>query len=65
MLGRVSMDLIAIGVEGCEEARPGAMVELLGENATLDDVAVASGAPPYELLVRLNRRAERVYLGEA
>ena len=65
MLGRVSMDLIAIEVEGCEGARPGAMVELLGENARLDDVAVASGAPPYELLVRLNRRAERVYLGEA
>ena len=65
MLGRVSMDVIAIDVDGCESARPGAMVELLGDHAPIDDVAAATGAAPYELLVRLNRRAERIYLGEA
>ena len=64
MLGRVSMDVIAIDMDGCASACPGAMVELLGEHAPLDDVAAAAGAAPYELLVRLNRRAERVYLGE-
>jgi alanine racemase len=64
-LGCVSMDLVAIDVTGCEAARPGAWVELIGPNALVDDVAAAAGTISYELLVRLSGRAERVYRGEA
>jgi alanine racemase len=32
MLGRVSMDLIAVDITDCDAARPGAMVELFGPN---------------------------------
>ena len=63
MLGCVSMDLVAIDVTGCEAAQPGAMVELLGPNALVDDVAEAAGTISYEILVRLSGRAERVYVG--
>ena len=63
MLGCVSMDLVAIDVTGCEAARPGAMVELLGPNALVDDVAAAAGTISYEILVRLSGRAGRVYKG--
>ncbi len=50
ILGRVSMDLIIIDVTGCVEAQPGAMVEFLGPNAPLDDVAQLAGTAPYEIL---------------
>jgi alanine racemase len=50
ILGRISMDLIIIDVTGCAEAAPGAMVEFLGPNAALDDVASLAGTAPYEIL---------------
>lgn len=50
ILGRVSMDLTIIDVTGCAEAVPGAMVEFLGPNAPLDDVAALAGTAPYEIL---------------
>ena len=50
ILGRVSMDLIIIDVTGCAEAQPGAMVEFLGPNVKLDDVAALAGTAPYEVL---------------
>ncbi|HEY4032241.1 MAG TPA: alanine racemase [Caulobacteraceae bacterium] len=63
VLGRISMDLMVIDVTGCEDARPGALVELLGPHVTVDDAAEAAGTASYEVLTRLGCRAERVYLG--
>jgi alanine racemase len=63
ILGRLSMDLMAIDVTGCEDAQPGAMVELLGPHVTVDEAADAAGTASYEVLTRLGHRAERVYLG--
>jgi alanine racemase len=60
----VNMDLLAIEL-GEADARIGEPVELLGENALLDDLATAAGTVAHEVLVRLGRRGERVYLGEA
>jgi alanine racemase len=50
ILGRVSMDLVIIDVSGCDNVRPGVMVEFLGPNAPLDDVAHLAGTAPYEIL---------------
>jgi alanine racemase len=60
----VNMDLLAIDL-GDAEARPGEMVELLGPNALLDDLATSAGTVAHEVLVRLSPRASRSYLGEA
>lgn len=60
----VNMDILAIDL-GAAEARIGEEVELLGPNALLDDLATAAGTVAHEVLVRLSRRARRVYLGEA
>jgi alanine racemase len=65
LLGRVSMDLIAVDVTGCESAQPGAMVEILGPHIALDEAAAAAGTISYEVLTRLGSRVERVYLGAA
>lgn len=65
LLGRVSMDLVAIDVTDCEDAHPGAMVELLGPSLMLDDAAAAAGTVSYELLTRIAPRVERAYIGAA
>ena len=59
----VSMDLIAVDLSAAEGARVGDLVELLGPNALLDDLAAATATVAHECLVRLSARAERVYLG--
>ncbi|WP_184719212.1 alanine racemase [Caulobacter sp.] len=63
MLGRVSMDLIAIDITDCDVARPGAMVELFGPNLPIDEAASAAGTSAYELLTRIAPRARKVVLG--
>ncbi|HEX4709190.1 alanine racemase [Phenylobacterium sp.] len=60
----VNMDILVIEI-GDAEAAVGQPVELLGPNAPLDDLATAGGTVAHEILVRLSRRAERVYLGGA
>ena len=62
-LGRVSMDLIVLDVTGLPAARPGDLVQLIGPDAPLDEIASAAGSIPYELLVRLGARTPRSYRG--
>jgi alanine racemase len=50
ILGRISMDLTIIDVTGCAEAQAGAMVEFLGPNVALNDIAALAGTAPYEVL---------------
>lgn len=62
IMGRVSMDLMTLDVTAAgAAARPGALVELLGPNALLDDQAEAAGTANYEFLTRLGPRCERSY----
>lgn len=65
LLGRVSMDLIAVDVTGSAAARPGAMAQLIGRDLPLDEAAAAAGTISYELLTRLSARAARASLGAA
>jgi alanine racemase len=60
----VNMDLTVLEI-GEADAKPGDQVELLGPNALLDDLAAAAGTVAHEVLVRLSRRAERSYVGQA
>ena len=65
ILGRISMDLIALDITAAKGVGAGTMVELLGPNVRLDDLAAGAGSIAYEVLTRLAPRAQRVYLGEA
>lgn len=58
----VTMDLLVIDL-GDAPAAIGDHAELLGANVLLDDCAHAAGTVAHEILVRLSRRAERVYRG--
>jgi len=63
VIGRVSMDLLTIDVTDVPEDRvyPGAMVELLGDHVSLDELAGQAGTISYELLTRLGPRWARRY----
>ena len=63
VLGRVSMDLIAVDVTDVpdELAKRGAFVELLGGRVGIDDLAQTAGTIGYEVLTRLGRRYYRQY----
>jgi len=64
--GRVSMDLMSLDVSalGSETVRPGRSVELIGGADGVDRLAAAAGTIGYEVLTRLGRRFERVYLDD-
>jgi alanine racemase len=62
ILGRISMDLIAVDATGAD-ARPGDLVQLLGPEVLLDEAAANAGTIAYELLVRLSPRLQRRYIG--
>jgi len=65
VVGRVSMDLITLDVTGVptELVKPGGMVDLIGPDISLEEVAERAGTINYEILTRLGQRARRKYLG--
>jgi alanine racemase len=62
LVGRVSMDLIAIDVTGIASAERGDWVELIGPNVPVDEVARCAGTIGYELLTDLGHRYARSYV---
>lgn len=62
LLGRVSMDVIAVDVTGLDVSL-GDRVELFGANRLVDDAATAAGTISYELLTSIGNRFARTYLG--
>ncbi len=66
IIGRVSMDLITLDVSDVPEEALwlGAPVELIGDQAPIDDVASRAGSIANELLTDLGTRYQRVYVNE-
>lgn len=64
VIGRISMDLVTIDVTEVPEAvcEIGAMVEILGEHMTADDLAEHGRTNAYEVMTSLGRRYARVYV---
>jgi len=67
VMGRVSMDMIAVDVTelGPDIAGPGDLVEIIGPNILLDDVADAADTIGYEILTSLYGRFQRFYRNES
>ncbi len=61
ILGRVSMDLIAIDVSDIG-AKMGEYAQMIGDKITIDEQAKAMGTISYEILTRLGARFDRVYV---
>lgn len=63
MLGRVSMDLLAVDVTGLAVG-PGDRAQLFGPDLPVDEAAAAAGTVAYEMLTAVTARVPRRYLGE-
>ena len=64
MVGRISMDSLTIDISGLPESAlcEGDFVEIIGSSQSLCDIARDAETIPYEILVRLGSRHQRVYL---
>ena len=60
IVGRISMDLLMVDVTDVAGAERGDVVELIGPNVSLQDVASAMGTIDYEVLTALGRRYARI-----
>ncbi len=61
LLGRVSMDMLAVDLSAAPEAREGDKVELWGSTVSVDEVATCAGTIGYELLTGVTARVPRIY----
>lgn len=61
LIGRVSMDMLAVDLSNAPGTRPGDRVELWGPNVSVDEVARHSGTIAYELLTGITARVPRLY----
>jgi alanine racemase len=62
ILGRVSMDVIAVDITGLDVA-VGDAVEMFGAHRLVDDAARAAGTISYEMLTSVMPRVPRAYIG--
>lgn len=60
-VGRVSMDMLAIDLTGCDTANVGDLVTLWGAGLSIDEVAAHIGVISYQLTSGLSPRVPRVY----
>ncbi len=60
VVGRVSMDSIAVDLRSVPDVQPGAEVELWGESAPIDAIANSAGTISYELLTSIRGRREYI-----
>ncbi len=59
--GRVSMDMLAIDLTHCPDAKVGDMVTLWGEQLSIDEIAAHTGVISYQLACGLSQRVPRIY----
>lgn len=62
VVGRVSMDMVAVDMTGFPEMKPGARAEFINARYTVNDMAHDAGTIGYEIFARLGRRVKRVYV---
>ncbi|MBB2206188.1 alanine racemase [Gluconacetobacter takamatsuzukensis] len=66
IVGRISMDSMAVDITDAPEplTAPGAMLDLLGPQHGVDEVARAAGTIGYEILTSLGHRYHRAYVAD-
>ena len=63
ILGRVSMDLIAIDITGVDGVKASDWVDIVGPYQDVDALAATAGTIGYEVLTALGQRHQREYVG--
>jgi alanine racemase len=62
LIGRVSMDMLAVDLTDAPDAGPGDTVELWGRHVSVDEIAKHAGTIGYELLTGVTARVPRVHV---
>ena len=62
LLGRVSMDTLAVDLTEAPQADVGSPVELWGSNLPVNEIAMYAGSIAYELLTGVSKRVPRQYI---
>ncbi len=60
LAGRVSMDMLCIDVTDIEHVKVGDLVELWGQNLSVNEIAASADTIAYELITRVSARVPRV-----
>lgn len=60
IVGRISMDLLAVDISNCPQVAVGDVVELWGDTVPVDEVAAWANTISYELLCKVSMRVARV-----
>lgn len=60
IIGRVSMDSVAVDLRACPAVEPGSAVEFWGKDASIDGLASSAGTINYELLTSIRGKREYV-----
>lgn len=62
IIGRVSMDMIALDISAIPEVTPDMRAEFINAEQTVDDVAKQCGTIGYEIFTRIGERVKRIYI---
>lgn len=62
LVGRVSMDMIAVDVTGIDGVRVGDLAELWGPELPVEEIAAHAGTIPYELLCGVSQRVPLAFV---
>ncbi len=68
LIGRVSMDMLTVDLNGCSGVQLGDQVLLWGDGLPVEEIATCAGTIPYTLLCGITRRVQvlvKEHLGEA
>jgi Alr-MurF fusion protein len=64
VVGNVCMDMTMLDVTDLPEVKPGDMVEVFGEQISVNDLARLCNTIPYEIMTGISRRVKRVMVEE-
>lgn len=64
LVGRVSMDMLAVDLRATPQAQIGDAVELWGAQVAVDEVAQYAGTIAYELLAQVTQRVTRFFIAK-
>ncbi len=64
VIGSVAMDMVMVDVTDVPGVEEGGVVEIFGNNISVQQVAAWCGTIPYEILTGISQRVKRVYVEE-
>lgn len=62
VIGNICMDMMMVDITEIPDAKEGDVVELMGENIPVEEIALKCNTIPYEILTGIGQRVKRIYI---